>query len=58
MKKWMEEFWKEEEAFGTVEMAVLIGVLVAVAFAFKNFLLGDDGFLKKALDKSFKDAID
>lgn len=36
MKKWMEEFWKEEEAMGTVEIVLIIAVLIAIALAFRT----------------------
>lgn len=36
MKKLLARFWKEEEGFGTVELVILIGVLVAIALIFRD----------------------
>lgn len=39
MKKWMEEFWNEEEAMGTVEIVLIIAVLIAIALAFRKTII-------------------
>lgn len=40
MKELLNRFWKEEEGFGTVELVILIGVLVAVALIAREALIG------------------
>lgn len=40
MLKMFRRFWNEEEGFGTVELVILIGVLVAVALIFRNRIIG------------------
>ena len=36
MKAMLKRFWQEEEGFGTVELVILIGVLIAIALLFKD----------------------
>ena len=35
----LRRFWNEEEGFGTVELVILIGVLVAVALVFRGAII-------------------
>ena len=35
----LKRFWNEEEGFGTVELVVLIGILVAIALIFRNYII-------------------
>lgn len=51
MKELLNRFWKEEEGFGTVELVILIGVLVAVALIARDALIG---FVKDLIAKIFK----
>ena len=51
MKALLNRFWKEEAGFGTVELVILIGVLVAVALIAKDALIG---FVNTLIDKFFK----
>lgn len=50
MKNLMARFWHEEEGFGTVELVILIGVLVAVALIFRNAIIG---FVNTLMGKTF-----
>lgn len=50
MKELLNRFWKEEEGFGTVELVILIGVLVAVALIAREALIG---FVQSLIDKIF-----
>lgn len=40
MLKMFRRFWNEEEGFGTVELVILIGILVAVALIFRGRIIG------------------
>ena len=40
MLKLLKKFWTEEEGFGTVELVILIGILVAIALIFRNAIIG------------------
>lgn len=51
MKDMMKRFWNEEEGFGTVELVILIGVLVAIALVFRTAVID---FVKKLIEKLFK----
>lgn len=35
----LKRFWNEEDGFGTVELVILIGVLVAVALIFRKSII-------------------
>lgn len=50
MKELLNRFWKEEEGFGTVELVILIGVLVAVALIAREALIG---FVNDLISKIF-----
>ena len=50
MKNLMARFWHEEEGFGTVELVILIGVLVAVALIFRKAIIG---FVNTLMGKTF-----
>ena len=39
MKEMLRRFWKEEDGFGTVELVILIGILVAVALIFREAII-------------------
>lgn len=51
MKKLLARFWKEEEGFGTVELVILIGVLVAIALLFRSAITD---YVQKLIDKFFQ----
>ncbi len=50
MKEMLRRFWKEEDGFGTVELVILIGILVAVALIFRERILS---FVSSLMDKFF-----
>lgn len=50
MKELLNRFWNEEEGFGTVELVILIGVLVAVALIARGALIG---FVNNLITKIF-----
>lgn len=50
MKELWTRFWQEEEGFGTVELVILIGVLVAIALLFRSTIIT---FLKDLMNKVF-----
>lgn len=39
MLKMLKRFWNEEDGFGTVELVILIGILVAVALIFRGAII-------------------
>ena len=51
MKELWTRFWREEEGFGTVELVILIGVLVAIALLFRKTIIK---FVTDLMDKLFK----
>ena len=51
MKDMMKRFWNEEEGFGTVELVILIGVLVAIALIFRKAVIS---FVNGLINKFFK----
>lgn len=48
----LKRFWNEEEGFGTVELVVLIGILVAIALIFRNYIID---FVANLMKKTFDD---
>ncbi len=50
MKEMLRRFWKEEDGFGTVELVILIGILVAVALIFREAIIK---FVKDLMSKFF-----
>lgn len=50
MKEMIKRFWNEEEGFGTVELVILIGVLVAVALLFRTSIIN---FVNSLMAKTF-----
>ncbi len=50
MKEMVKRFWNEEEGFGTVELVILIGVLVAVALLFRTSIIN---FVNSLMAKTF-----
>lgn len=50
MKDMMKRFWNEEEGFGTVELVILIGVLVAIALIFRKAVIK---FVNNLISKFF-----
>ena len=50
MKDMMKRFWSEEEGFGTVELVILIGVLVAIALIFRKAVVK---FVNQLIEKFF-----
>lgn len=54
MKQLLTRFWKEEDGFGTVELVILIGVLVAIALLFRNQITE---FVKDLMDDVFDDNV-
>ena len=48
-----QEFWNEEDGFGTVEMILLIAALVAVALIFRGQITG---FIEKTGKDVFENA--
>ena len=46
----LKRFWQEEEGFGTVELVILIGVLIAIALLFKDRITT---FVTDLMDKFF-----
>ena len=50
MKDMMKRFWNEEEGFGTVELVILIGVLVAIALIFRKAVVK---FVNQLIEKFF-----
>ena len=51
MKAMLKRFWNEEEGFGTVELVILIGVLIAIALLFKDRITT---FVTELMDDTFK----
>lgn len=49
----LQEFWKEEEGMGVVEMILIIAALVAVALIFRNQITN---FITNTGSKVFEDA--
>lgn len=54
MMKMMKRFWNEEAGFGTVELVILIGILVAVALIFRKAIIG---FVKDLIGTQMPDDI-
>ena len=51
MKAMLKRFWQEEEGFGTIELVLLIGVLIAIALLFKDRVTK---FVTDLMDKIFQ----
>lgn len=39
MKERMKRFWKDDEALGTLEILLIVAVLVAIAVAFRKWIM-------------------
>ncbi len=51
MRELWTRFWRDEEGFGTVELVILIGVLVAIALLFRKTIIK---FVTDLMNKIFK----
>lgn len=40
MKLWLKSFWNDEEGMGTLEILLIVAVLIAVALAFREYIIG------------------
>ena len=50
----LKKFWKEEDGFGTVELVILIGVLVAIALIFRKRIIEFvNGLMDKTMDTDY-----
>lgn len=50
MKRYLAQFWKEEEGMGTVEIVIITAILVGLALLFREQIIT---FLNNILSKTF-----
>lgn len=50
----LKRFWNEEDGFGTVELVILIGVLVAVALIFRKAIIS---FVQKLIGTQMDESV-
>jgi Flp pilus assembly pilin Flp len=39
MTTWMKNFWQDEEGLGTLEILLIVAVLIAIAIAFREYII-------------------
>ncbi len=39
MMNWLKNFWEDEEGLGTLEILLIVAVLIAVAIAFRKYIV-------------------
>jgi Flp pilus assembly pilin Flp len=58
MTTWIKSFWQDEEGLGTLEILLIVAVLIAIAIAFREYIINwinelfgqADGQMKKIND--------
>lgn len=49
IKKWVQQFWNDEEGLGTLEILLIVAVLVGVALLFRGRIMS---WVNDLLDKT------
>jgi Flp pilus assembly pilin Flp len=49
MNTWIKSFWQDEEGLGTLEILLIVAVLVAIAIAFREYIIS---WVNKLFDQS------
>lgn len=39
MTTWIKSFWQDEEGLGTLEILLIVAVLIAIAIAFREYII-------------------
>lgn len=58
MMKWMKAFWNDEEGLGTLEILLIVAVLIAVALAFRKYIVSWVSKLLDGMDEKVNNNLD